>query len=334
MAPLKCAIEKLYQERVDRQMARFVVLILTILIVPSGAAEGQTIFYTGNLSYSSGSYFFSESTRMFGFTNGLGIRGERLSITLSLPYISQTSPWVSNTGIGGLPTGGKEHGKLGQGSGKGGGQNGGSGGGSGQSLFKNSLTGNVNVFRVVPVAERADSSPIEFTDTLDYQEQGFSDPFLTGSFTLMNGSDRFGNRFTMNLNTSVKFPTSRIQNGFGTEAFDIGAGTTFGYTFLTGWGLLLDLMVWRLGDLEELKLKDPLSISLGVSRILWKSDWILNLSATGYTEVVEGYVPPRTIQFGAGKKITPRCFYSATLGTGLSESSADLMLSLGWSIDL
>lgn len=305
-------------------MARFVVLMLPVLMLPFGAARGQKVFYTGNLSYSSGSYFFSETTRSFSFTNGLGVRGERLTFSVSIPYIAQTSPWVSNTAIGGLPTGGKEHGKLRDGGGQGGGQGG--QGGQGGKAAQNTLS--------VLAAQMRQSETLDLADTLDYQQQGFSDPSILASYSLIRGSDRFGNRFTMTLNGSLKIPTRRLDDGFSTEALDAGGGTSMSYVFLTGWGLMLDLMVWRLGDLEDLELKDPLSIGFGVTRLLWKSEWMLSASVLSYTQIVEGYDPPRSLYFGAGKKITPRCFYSASLGLGLTESSSDLMLGLGWSIDL
>lgn len=279
--------------------------------------QAQKLSYTGNMQYASGSYFFSENTESFSFVNGLMINGENTSVSFSMPYIYQNSPWISYGATGYMPTGGKQHGSLidstGNRPGRG---SGGGGNGMGKTLSYSAVSS-------------SSDSLITLPDTVSYENTSFGDPTIYASIYLFRSGS--GNT-SLQLSTNIKFPITDHSSGFGTGEWDFGVGTSLSQRFLGNNYLYLQITKWWFGDMPELKLHDPLSYSIGLSRSFGQGKWLVNTTLSGFTEIINGYEPPLNAGIGVGYYVSSRVILNSTLSTGLTESSSDISFGAGWSI--
>jgi hypothetical protein len=132
----------------------------------------------------------------------------------------------------------------------------------------------------------------------------------------------------------AKPPVADPASGVGTGAFDWGAGLGFS-TVRDRTLFFVTASHWVLGDLEQLPLSDLTSGSLGVGRIFGAmSRWSLLGSVSGSTALVETIDPPISAGVGLGYAPRPGRFLNLGLLVGLSESTADWTLSLGWQVGL
>lgn len=279
----------------------------------SGRVFGQQIYYSGSAQYTTGTYFFERSTNSFYLTNGFRISGSGISISLNVPYMVQNTPWISYSGVGYIPTGGPQSGTVkdvGQGRGK---------GSQGQMSTMATTAYNTVTEEAVPLV-----------DTVSYNKFGFSDPnvYLSARLTSQTST-----KTTLYLNTSAKIPIADPETGFGTGAWDFGAGLSmtqrFGTLFITG-----DVMYWHLGDMKDLNFKDPISYALGLGKSFRNGKWLFSSIFTGYTPIIEGYDPPMSLGIGIGHFLTKNISLNANMSFGLSESSSDIGGGIGWSIRL
>ncbi|MGM0589055.1 MAG: hypothetical protein ACQETE_11605 [Bacteroidota bacterium] len=281
-------------------------------------AVAQQYSYTGSAQFASGSYFFGETTQSFYLVNGMGWSNDTWNISLSIPMVVQNSPWVSYSTTGQLPTGGSQHGEL--------------------------LNPKNDDNQPVPEATtatpgvwvqqqkgsgRGGRKTIELPDTVSYTQAGFSDPSMNMGIQLWSST---GGRTLLNLNTTIKFPLTDPNNGFGTGKWDFGAGASImqrlGTVFLMG-----DLMYWWFGDMEDLELYNPLNYSLGLGKSFDYGTWMANVSFNGYTEIIEDYDPPMSIAAGIGYTVSDAVNLNGLVSYGLSESAADYTIGLGWSVN-
>jgi len=84
---------------------------LSVLVVTS-VAQGHKFSYTGSLQYSTGKYVFTDRTHSLYFSNGLDFNTGKLTIAASIPVIYQNSPFVSNSAIGMIPSGGNQSARM------------------------------------------------------------------------------------------------------------------------------------------------------------------------------------------------------------------------------
>lgn len=79
------------------------------------AARGQQqVAYSGTLQFASGSYVFQEQTTSLAIISGLDFTTPRLRLWANFPVIFQSTPWVSFTGSGMIPSGGTQSGMMGR----------------------------------------------------------------------------------------------------------------------------------------------------------------------------------------------------------------------------
>jgi hypothetical protein len=71
-------------------------------------ARAGSFSYTGSVQYSTGRYFFDRTTSGVYFFNGFSLLSGRFSLAASIPLIYQSTPYLSYTGVGVLPSGGNE----------------------------------------------------------------------------------------------------------------------------------------------------------------------------------------------------------------------------------
>jgi len=265
-------------------------------ITGAGGILAQTVTYSGNLQFSTGSYFFTERTESIYFTNSLSYSGDYVRLSLSVPYVIQSTPWISYSPGGGVPTGGPGHGYVGRG-----------------DQQKDMIRGGKH--------------HIDIPDTASYRQAGLSDPGLNGSLRLYNSSSQ---NTTLNLNTSVKIPLSNPNTGFGTGAWDFGGGLSFFHRINTVF-LFTDVMYWQMGDMEDLDLKNPFSVSAGTGKAFMDGKWMVTASFLGSTKMIDDFEPPMSLNFGLGHLLSSKVSFSGSFSVGLTESSPDISIGAGWS---
>jgi len=90
---------------------------LTLAVAAAGAvltalaaipAAGGTITYTGALQMARGTYIFTVPTTGYFFFNGLTFSSRTFTLAATVPLIHQSTPYISYTGVGVLPSGGTE----------------------------------------------------------------------------------------------------------------------------------------------------------------------------------------------------------------------------------
>lgn len=89
----------------------FTVLALVALAAETGSAadQGHDFTYSGSLQFSTGKYLFYQRTNSFYFYNGLQYNAKLFSLSATIPLVLQDSPWLSNSGVGLIPSGGIQH---------------------------------------------------------------------------------------------------------------------------------------------------------------------------------------------------------------------------------
>lgn len=274
---------------------------LLLLLVP--ASRGQSVSYTATLQYTTGDYIFADRTDGGAFVQALDVSGERYRVGVQLPLLYQSTPWVSYTSGGPLPSGGPQNGAVGRGRTSAEGQ-------QGQG----------------PGARR----PIALPDTVSVPDVGVGDPTLSADLTLVSaGPGRPGVQVTGRL----KVPVADVDRGFGTGAWDAGLGVSISQPLLP-WFLLADATVWWMGDMDDLALNEHLSYSVGVGRVLGQGEVGLLATLAGSTVIIDGTDAPLQALLGVQFMPSDRWSLSASGGWGLSDTAPDLALSLGGSVRL
>jgi len=277
-------------------------LFLVALFTGFSSGAAQEIQYSGGAGYSTGSYYFNEQTSTFHLSNGLSAGFKRVRLSVNVPFIVQSTPWISYTLQGGIPTGGSQNGSLKK---QGGGQGMGPGGGSQREV-------------VLP-------------DTVSYTKASFSDPSIQIGLKLFSGAQT---QSTITLNGYLKVPLTDPSTGYGTGAWDTGTGVSVSQGVGYSWMLFADATWWWLGNMDDLTLNNTLAFSVGMGKILTGTSWIVNAALSGFTTVIDNYDPPLSIMAGSGYKVNDRVFLNLSLEVGLSESSPDVSTSVGWSVIL
>ncbi len=265
------------------------------VLAAASSGRAQQVAYTGSVNYANGDYIFTERTSSVYLFNGISVSSARLSVAANLPLIYQTTPWVSYSTIGAIPSGGSTGSDAGRGSDR----------------------------------RSSGATPTAITDTATYSDFGIGDPTIhAGAFVVTEGSSRP----SIQLFGDVKIPVADVERGFGTGAWDFGAGLNLskglGRTFITA-----GVAYWALGDMPDLELKE--NIGYGVS-VGWLPGYRVAavVSFSGYTQIIEGQDPPLLLTavgsylFSAGRSL------SASIGLGLTESSPDFSLGIGWRVGM
>jgi hypothetical protein len=290
--------------------------ILFGVFLGAGCVHAQKLSYTGSMQYATGSYFFSENTESFSFVNGMMISGDKTTISFSVPFIYQNSPWISYGATGYIPTGGSQHGSLTDSTGRRPGKGGGGSGMGKASSFTSRVTS-------------ASDSIITLPDTASYQSSSFGDPTIYANINLFRSSSGYT---SLQLNSNLKIPITDPANGYGTGEWDFGVGTSLSQRFLGNNYLYLDITKWWFGDMPDLELQDPISFSIGLSRSLAQGKWLLNTTLSGFTEIINDYEPPLNAGIGIGYFVSSKVALNSTFTMGLTESSSDAAIGLGWSV--
>ena len=109
-------------------------------------AAGGTLSYTGSLQMARGTYIFTQPTSGYFLFNGLTYSSGAFTLAATLPVIYQSTPYVSYTGIGVLPSGGSESSSVNQ---------------------------------------RQGREPVLVPEVVEFNQYGIGDPVLTAGLTLV-----------------------------------------------------------------------------------------------------------------------------------------------------
>jgi hypothetical protein len=275
-------------------------ILCFIFLLAGMGVKAQGVRYNGGISYLTGSYYFGEKTGTLYFSNGFNMGFDRLSFSVNVPFVVQTTPWISYSPYGAIPTGGTENGEVKR-------------AGSGHAMVPGS----------------GHRRHIDLADTVSYARASFSDPSVQAGFRIYSGRD---GKTTLILNGHLKFPISTPSSGYGTGAWDSGTGFSLSQSLGYTWMVFADATWWWLGDMEDLNLNNSLAYGVGVGKIFTETGWLVNASLSGFTTIVDNYDPPLTLTFGTGYKADTNIFLNATTGFGLSESSPGFSAGFGWSV--
>lgn len=287
-------------------------LVAAAQVVP---AEAQELSYAGSMQFSTGSYIFTEPTRTLSLQNGINATFGGLRLSAAIPAILQNSGAITIVGGTVLPTGGEDHGAVGSRQG-------------GQSVPmspggpRHSLLPGPDLYVQQTATDSVVAEPGSYTLSA-------GDPLLSGGLALYQGRTWLR---SLELSVHAKAPLNSLHSGIGTGRWDFGAGTNVAAA-LGSVLAVLDLSYWWYGDLAELELRDGLSwgasLGLPVSRSV-----SLTAMAFGSNRVIQTAEPARAVSVGLIYRLSPRASLSVSGGVGLSETSPDASLSLGWLLTL
>ncbi|MBD3616319.1 MAG: hypothetical protein HUJ22_07080 [Gracilimonas sp.] len=275
----------------------FKITLAFLLSICSFRAIAQEVNYNGTVQFSSGEYYFAETSRSVYLNNGVNFSYPKLHFSANLSYVFQDSPWISYTSAGGIATGGPQHGIVSEGAGKG---------------------------------RKGRHDSINIPDTASYIQSGFSDPSVSLSYDVFESY----NRHTILSVTGVaKVPFANPEMGFGTGAWDLSlGGSAMGWSGSWLWNA--SVAYWHFGDMEDLNLHDALSYGLGAGRSFSDQKVMILYSISGMSKVIEGTAAPLLTTIGVSYKMGTFTSLMFNAGYGLSESSADYSLGMGWMIHL
>jgi len=318
--------------RIDRAPRHAIAALLlgaAITLAAPGPASAQQVSYSGSLQYATGDYLFTERTNSVYLFSSLAVEAGRVTISGSLPLIYQSTPWISYATSGGIPTGGPQQGQVGDSL-----QRRGGGGPMGMAsradLAAALGTGRLPALAVAPrPAVRPTATmrePIALPDTASFDQFGAGDPTFRVTVDLIEPET---GDLTVTLSGEVKAPIADPASGFGTGEWDGGGllsvGRRLGSTFLFG-----EVGYWVLGDMPELQLQNPVSYSVGVGQRIGDGDLAVLASLSGYTRILAETDPPLDVGGGLSYRLADGRSVSFGISVGLSESSPDLSLSVGW----
>jgi len=263
------------------------------------------VSYTGSLSYTTGSFVFTERTHSFWLSNGLTLRAGPFSAGVSLPLIAQNSDVVSLVAGRPVPTGGAQSGVV---AGRGEGRKIGSRAGSASS-------------------STSTDSTVVFRNSYELQ---VGDPLLSGSWEVHTG---LGFLRSVGIQGGAKPPVRSLASGVGTGAWDVGGGLSM--VVGAGGALLFgDCAYWSFGDLPDLELDGGVLYSVSVSHPVMAPRGSVLFSVTGSSAVAETLDAPLSVGGGFLYLVRDRTSVSVGASVGLTEASPDFSSWVGWSVGL
>jgi len=273
-----------------------VLFLLGGLVGTAGSPlAAQRVRLEGGLSVASGSYVFEPRTTTWALATGLALESGRLTVRASLPLYLQNTSLVSGSGIGRIPTGGSSSHAVDQ-DGRGGGSHG-------------------------------SHTPVEVPGSaVTGYEAAVGDPVIGLGWRVLNAP-----RTLVTLGAAIKAPVADTST-FGTGEWDAGARVSAS-RFLGRRGFVgVDLAYWRLGDMQDLDLRDPVSgmLTLGY---FGEGGWGGSVVGSAATSVVEGFDGP--VSVGAAlTRVASGTSWSLLALAGVTETAADLAVGLSWSLRL
>ncbi len=152
---------------------------------------------------------------------------------------------------------------------------------------------------------------------------GFGDMYLYSGYQVLNEA---GASPAVSLSAQTKIPTAG--GNLGTGKFDYGGSASM-FKMFNNYSFFMDLGFWYIGDTDSINYLNPLTFGAGLGRIFGKGKNSAMLYFQAYTEIIEGYDPPRQLSLSISRFMNQKLFLSITGTAGLSETSSDFILSAG-----
>ncbi|MFN1834132.1 hypothetical protein AB2B38_002625 [Balneola sp. MJW-20] len=288
---------------------KLILLILSVIIQGAGGVSAQEIRYNGSGQFASGSYYFTEQTGSFYLNNGFSFSQNGYRISASYPFIYQSTPWISYTGTSGglIPTGGPNNGRFDRGSDSSSGMGMGQGSGHG---------GN----KIDPGSK----------DSVLYDQTSFGDPSLSIQYPIYNPP--LGSTI-ISGDLALKIPLTDPNSGYGTGAWDVGAGLSI-LRRIDRYLILLSGSYWMMGDMDELNFYNIFSYSAAIGRSFSNGKFLSSASLFGSTRIIDQVDPPFSFGGSFGWQVNSMLNLNTNFMIGLSESSSDYSFGIGWSVIL
>lgn len=302
-------------------------ICVTLPCMGTRPLSGQSLSVGFSTQYARGDYIFAEATESWMWLPSLSLSTDRIRVGLGTPILLQDSravSWIQDVPV---PTGGPDHGVVTRRQDgreipmqpRGGGGPG--GGGPGASSV-----------RVAPwspppgkPSPRQADTPQDAVEAPGDLRVEVGDPAVAVGVEIWRGD---GTVASIELLGRVKIPASDVDAGVGTGEWDGGGG--IGLTLRAGRALVFgDVTWWWYGDMPELRLEDGPAASLGVGLPVGERFSAL-LSAWVAESIVGQADPPASIGGLVSLRLSDRHSVNAGVSVGLSESSPDAALSLGW----
>lgn len=267
---------------------------LGALVCVSRDGQAQRVTYSGSLQFATGDYLFSARTSSLYLANGISFTSGRWRGSLTVPVVAQDGGWVQYSGGGVIPSGGMRR----------------------DANMPNN-------------AERH-GEMMSLGSNSGHGELGLGDPILRADLDLVRSRTGTVN---LRLTSAVKAPVASVETGFGTGAWDAGAGLSYAQslanTFLFG-----DAMFWKLGDGPRFALRDVVSYAVGVGRPLPGRRLAVLASVLGATSFLRGV--PAPLQLGGGLSYRSPDGRGMSLSglVGITRSAPELAIALGWQVPL
>ncbi len=269
------------------------VAALAALVCASTDLPAQRLNYFGSVQFATGDYVFSARTSSVYFVNGIALTGGRWRGSVTVPIVAQDARWVQYGGGIAIPSGGMYD----RGTRRGGDTRGGM---------------------------------MSTRDNAAHGAMGLGDPILRADFDLVEAG---GGQSILRITSAIKAPVARIETGFGTGAWDAGAGLSYsqliGDTFLFG-----DATYWMLGDGPNLRLRDIGTFALGVGRPLPGRRLVVLASMLGSTSFIRGVPAPMQVGGGVSYRSASGRGVSVSSLVGLTRSAPDIAIAAGWQVPL
>ena len=178
------------------------------------------------------------------------------------------------------------------------------------------------------VDHRNDGEDVVLSDEGESRLVGLGDPVSRLDVEAVTERRMFP---SVHLLAEVKFPLADVRHGFGTGRWDYGAGFSVSKTVRER-SYSFELLYISLGDLPELELRDPVSFYFAVGQPLADGAFDVLVSLSGYSRVVEDVEHPALFGVDLVHHLDSRNRILVGAGFGITESSPDVLLSLGWRI--
>ena len=164
---------------------RLLAALLLTCLTPT-VALSQELAYTGGLQFGTGRYLFETRTNSLYLLSGFDLSAGRLRLGASLPFVIQSTPWITYGAVP-LPSGGQMAGEVARQAGR------------GQRRI------------VLPVTTVSDT------------HAGIGDPLVRADVEVLTDA---GGRPSIRVGATAKPPVGSIDDGFSTGEWDYGAGLT------------------------------------------------------------------------------------------------------------
>lgn len=280
------------------------------LMVGAGAGSAQTVDYEGGVAMDRGAFIFSEPTTSWSLSTGAALSAGRFVARVGFPVYLHNSALIAGTPVGPVPTGGSSSPTVAD---------------SGQARKRRDGTGSLARDGTGAMAVESDAVEVPPSAYGDYALSA-GDPVAHVGWRILGGSGTLAT-----VTASAKAPLSDTAT-VGTGEWDFGVSLAVGRSLGTWGGLSLEGSYWRLGDMPELELLDPVQGSLGIFAFLGEG-WAGGTSLMASSAILDGYDP--AVSLGVSlSRVGLRRTMSVFGAVGFTETAPDFSAGLSWSLRL